>query len=136
MRYYYTDPLAAAWMVDKFRLTLNDGIGSARTVFHYAYEVGVEKFYIDADYTSFLLPQEDDLICMGNDVIAWVCRNGVVNEISPEVMRDFITIKSAECFIEDHEAKIIQRNGVAFMWPEREDLGDSLKQQLNDFFNM
>jgi hypothetical protein len=102
MRYYYDDPLAAAWMADKFGMVFR----------HYTYLVTGfcniydgdpapfgTVFYIHPDSLDLLEPMVGDLMRGSNN-------------------------KAAMYYMGDTQPKptahIVQRNGLAFMWPREE----------------
>lgn len=99
MRYFYSDPLAAAWMAKYFGMFYIDDYAFIK------YSVGqaiaeddgyvAEKIYIHCDSLHLLEPQVDD---MG------------IDENSYEKGREY-----------NVPAKIIFRNNIPFMWPESEE---------------
>lgn len=114
MKYYYTDPLAAAWMAKHF--------GMAFDIFAQPSGVRVEKekstakyiamlgdayrCYIHPDSLHLLEPKVGDLLLDDDPT------DGANRTWHLEGMPDAIKAKWNI---------IIQRNGIAFMWPEVEE---------------
>ena len=100
MKYFYTDPLAAAWMAANHGMvfqpfTINffhSDEGNRLLVTAY------EKFYIHAGSLHLLDLRHEDIVILRNDIGAW----GVFLNEMPE------------------DAKIVSRNGIPFHWPEIE----------------
>lgn len=138
-RYYYTDPLKAAWMAREFGMKLicyyepeDEGLEYAGDEESYPFEhaaihaemwgdVITEKCrrqYIHPDSLKILEPQVGDLI-----LFEW----GALTYVTPAWVHEF---KDGECRVvcgpqgpDDiclpiEECEIIQRNGKAFFWPE------------------
>ena len=114
MRYFYTDPLAAAWMAKHFGMEFQfkssdggffplteDAIIDALRPF----KTLKDKAYINPNSLHLLEPQADDVMMQGN--LPYCVIDSSVNSASHEWVRDGL-------------ARIIQRNGIAFMWPERD----------------
>jgi hypothetical protein len=118
-RFFYTDPLAAAWMARhfgmKFEPQLNSGL---RKVNHGGYvteaweienSYGLAKRqYIHPDSLPLLEPQVGDL------GLFRLYRDPTPSEVVPI----FITVP----VIKPDVIGIIQRNGVLFHWPESEEI--------------
>jgi hypothetical protein len=115
-RYFYTDPLAAAWMSRHFGMNIEDWPTSELCWFaHALYDepqspsdpVQAQRFYINPDSLYLLEP-------IINDVI-WTVRDGFY-----EVRRicDVYDKPQAQSW---RLHKIIERNGVGFHWPESEE---------------
>ncbi len=125
-RYFYTDPLASAWMAKHFGMKIapdprefpNPGDASFD-------EQGVmmqaslatmvapqwRKWYVHPDSLHLLERQVKDVIQSDR---------GNVNRIS--YFNDEGKIEDDDDFTwEIKDAKIIQRNGIPFMWPESEE---------------
>lgn len=128
-RFYYTDPLAAAWMENKFDMKfidLNGGdIWICEANYMYGENEQVDRSYIHPDSMHLLEPKERDL------VDGWAGRIGFVEEREDEEdITDGFTINvhggSWECPRESQgrtlQYEIIQRNGIAFHWPESEEV--------------
>lgn len=122
-RYFYTDPLAAAWMAKHFgmdvRIDCPDGerfldaitthgvntFGGAIAANNYT------RFYIHPDSLLLLEPQVGDALQL-ND------KPYIISLIGYEIER--------LAHRKRHEkARIILRNGIPFMWPESEPLPDT-----------
>ncbi len=107
MRYYYSDPLAAAWMGKYHGIEFSDGDSlqsccEAIGIFANDLE-GLGRFFIHPDSLNLLQPQAMDLVKIRNEY-------GVL-PIPPADMVERI----------DASYRIIQRGGIPFMWPEVED---------------
>lgn len=96
-RFYYTDPLAAAWMAkhfgmwftrESFHITLCDILDSI-------YEADPAKCYIHPDSMRLL-------------------------EVNPKTDLTLAGIANAMEAMPPNANRIIQRNGIPFMWPEGE----------------
>lgn len=127
-RYFYIDPLAAAWMAKHFGMKFENGIffeeflestewgtQPGRWIYrgdqefieenkeNQSHPIWPNKVYIHPDSVKLLEPQIDDLV---------------------ETTVDFCVDCGAEYghYFKGHYPikKIIQRNGIAFMWPEAE----------------
>lgn len=122
-KYFYTDPLAAAWMVKNFGMKLqsiNNGpvqfsmdeeseipkyemIGEMED--KYGWEV-INKAYIHPDSVHLLEPQKGDrLLWRGYGRTEWKYEEAYTHT----------TMKGWEFLI-------LQRNDKAFMWPESEEV--------------
>ncbi len=121
-KYFYTDPLAAAWMAKHHRMTMTAQLPSHTAHYLATQKLGNElhliqdylvseangPWHIHPDSLHLLKPQSGDLV--------YAC---------PEDSGEG-TFWRYELWGGDHVAcsdywsidKIIQRNGVAFMWPE------------------
>ncbi len=105
MKYYYTDPLKAAWMVKEHRLSMEEAIIiDIMIVFG---EGGLDylsendnKYYVDVACYDLLEPQVGDL-----------CYDGY---------GDYFIVRDNDHDIKD-ATLIIQRDGSAFFTPEVED---------------
>lgn len=110
-KYYYSDPLAAAWMAKAFCMKFEEaymkpycnGALFLDAWDHQDYE-GM-RFTIEIDSLHLLEPQVGD---------AWLSDHGLGKVQSPASGR-----RCAEQ-MKDDNAIIVQRNGVAFIWPEVE----------------
>lgn len=112
-RYYYTDPLAAAWMAEYFGmrfigdegqdLDLADGCGFWRGGTYYFYD-NEKLIYIHPDSVHLLEPQEGDLL--------WVA--------TPEGLAAEFHQSPSPYGGNQEVIETIQRNGKAFHWPEQE----------------
>lgn len=118
-RYFYTEPLAAAWMVKhfgmKFESCQNNGVSADYWPLTIAGHDESQRYYIHPDSLPLLEPQVGD----------WG-RGPYAGEVIG-VSESLITIhvperhngKSHFCQPRS-EFKVTSRNGVAFMWPEGE----------------
>lgn len=135
MRYFYTDPLKAAWMAKHFNIafmedtTLDSTPDDARNVcLDTAYEADcgwgrVEngKYYIEPDCYGMLKPQV-------GDIVTWTLNHGDDDEelVIKKVLQDGqVDIKWITHFFNDNQfcrynRKITQRYGKVFFTPETE----------------
>ncbi len=120
VKYYYTDPLAAAWMAKHFGMefiSYSDGLIENNNPIGFTDNF----FVIHPDSLHKLEPQEEDLVCYV--------------EYSQEIQKDGSphklvesyylgawkpTIKMGGIIYQNHYKKIIERNGIPFHWPEFE----------------
>lgn len=115
-RFYYDDPLAAAWMAKHFGMFFEDdvvdwrapcAVWGQRILFD-----DKRKRYIHSDSLPLLEPQTGDLVCGGKHRSVYSVG---VSDISTQYC---ITVEDARA-LEDLE--ILRRNGRAFHWPKREE---------------
>lgn len=119
-RYYYTDPLAAAWMAKHFGMKFtNDVATDSRCAENMGKllsmamdeEVTIHaRFIIHPDSQHLLEPQQWDVL-QAADSTAVSYYDGFYRKDEGFVFHDESAHKSV---------KIIQRNGLSFMWPESE----------------
>lgn len=110
MKYFYTDPLAAAWMANKFMMEFvaDDGREIIITDLGFdfknptALDRSPRKAFISPDSLHILGLCEGDL---GIDI------NGQIQRYDTEWSNPFIAILPM---------RVIYRNGTPFMWPEVE----------------
>ncbi len=119
MKYFYTDPLAAAWMAKHFRMkflsdTTKDETPDDASDYEAdtAYEADCgwgkakeRKYYIHPESLHLLEPKDDDMDDNGRDLT--INEYGIFSSYKGWAHGRF-------------DGKIIQRNGIAFMWPECE----------------
>jgi hypothetical protein len=128
-RYFYTDPLAAAWMAKHFGMEFHDEAGDAITI-----EVLLDdaihgeqvRNHVHPDSLPLLQPQAGDVVRFGDDRGHAEPRLVVEADFSGSPDDDNIAVLSS---FEPSwwnwnvvvQKSIIQRDGKAFMWPESED---------------
>jgi hypothetical protein len=124
MKAYYTDPLAAAWMLEKFGMKFDDN-----SIYIYqaiSGEIEYPKIYIHPDSMGILEPIEDDLIDMRPDGVVCVFLKDedydVLDANHPNIIEHFISnaVLKGDVPMIETSWSIIQRNNTAFMWPEFE----------------
>ena len=118
-KYYYTDPLAAAWMSKHFNINIEWADGTISddytgdNIVYYEKHLGTESpYYIHPDSVHILNPQVGDVIYIkldGGGVGIW----------------ETVDAEDSQYSI-NRGGKIIQRNNTAFMWPEVEEINDEL----------
>jgi hypothetical protein len=136
-RIFYTDPLAAAWMAKHFGMKFADGEGRTASVWYdtdgvfvsWDSIIPIERAYIHPDSRPlldpcvgdilrlyFYSPEEDDkhgavmtgFYAGGREAITWF-RAPKDGGIEKQLHK-----------IDDHQWRIIQRQGTSFHWPESE----------------
>lgn len=122
MKYYYTDPLAAAWMEKNFGMKIDAElpVQVRPTFLNYSRDGGYDflrtykletgnNLYIHPDSVKLLEPQEGD---EGVDKSNSQCefKNG----------QWLIDVDLDAVFYANEPVKIDKRNGIPFMWPEVE----------------
>lgn len=113
MKYFYTDHLAAAWMATYYGMkftTENGNDSSFITPIHFHEPENGDcyfgKLYIHPDSLHLLEPMDDD--------------KGV--DDSPDQCEHMGRwVKANDCRPVIDKVRIDKRNGVAFMWPEKEE---------------
>ena len=110
-RYYYTDPLAAAWMAQKFgmRFLINGSEFTQEIAREPSNDWGMANLYIHPGSLALLEPQVDDLVTVNGGQDAHIAFH-----------QDFIDALKANYTRFAGPIRIIQRNDIAFMWPEVE----------------
>ncbi len=111
MKYFYTDPLAATWMHRKFQMG-----------FHIRKQGALQPK--DKDFNYLSLTQEQ----MRKFGVSFVVRNECLYLLNPlqgdVIIGDYSGFEQIRFWdIADERKsfrKIIQRDGIAFMWPESE----------------
>jgi hypothetical protein len=115
-KYYYTDPLKAAWMLQEYKVKfqegfyINGGLDDRDGSWLDANDFN-QRLYIHPDCYEMFKPQVGDLV----EAIALIGNKnkfGVVNEVNDT------WIASDKFIYETKTVKIIQRNGKAFFIPE------------------
>jgi hypothetical protein len=118
--FFYTDPLAAAWMAKHFGMRFidegkdNEAYGEDLDSFFFEGQTGatiacIGPFVVHPDSLHLLKPQLGDIVSM------------------TKAMDRYAAVKDEqfiEAFEETGDYKIIQRNGIAFHWPESEPFSD------------
>lgn len=100
-RYFYTDPLAADWMVKHFGMEFEHrGIRDENSI-----------YIIHPDSLHLLEPQVGDLVTVNDAQDAHIAFH-----------QDFIDALKANYTLFSHPVRSIQRNAILFMWPESEEV--------------
>jgi hypothetical protein len=135
-RFFYTDPLAAAWMAKtygmQFSRSKGEGVYAHRTLCDWDWNHNTHKparFYIHPDSLTLLNPQVGDIVSVGSLALAadgsgqaWLDQNGPYG-VWIEFEGGFFGIDDT-ALTWNPASKIIQRDGKPFFWPLRE--GDHL----------
>ncbi len=122
-KYFYSDPLAAAWMARQFGMKFHPGTEPIKSIQRLPY--GPSRFNIHPDSLHLLEPQHGDIISpsssmMGIYIIgqnAMCDRN--MNAVPHTGYMDMETVKSIQSGWGKNT--ILQRNNIPFMWPESEE---------------
>lgn len=130
-RYYYTDPLAAAWMAKQYGMQFEPREKSWNKIEHWTSLIAeledchsIEedrargKYYIHPDSLPLLEPNIGDLVIFLNarttHIVSDVCSFASGYKT--------ISVQDKDNNFYPEELKIIQRNNIAFIWPEREEV--------------
>jgi hypothetical protein len=137
MMYYYTDPLAAAWMAKHFGMRFNcfsfELIGLIDefepTTFVYVTPENIAdaceqeiKAYIIPESLDILEPQPGDLMSVGK--ILYQCIPDIDSTVARSAEIKFLPQLEISRALHCHEkgkVRVLQRNGIVFMNPESED---------------
>lgn len=108
MKYFYKDPLAAAWMAKHFGMQFMDCAGFSVSANPAMADMSErhglsEAFYIHPDSVNLLEPQFRDIV-RGHD-----------DEVGTTI--HLYGFHSSSWTLE----RIMERNDIAFMWPESEE---------------
>jgi hypothetical protein len=116
VRYFYTDPLAAAWMAKHFGMKFNEGlptvefssdpVGRNMTAVLVTVDDLFPRFHVHPDSLHLLKPRVGDSTS-----------DGTVDENMGELQVHHIYEYYSEI---DGDTRIIQRDGKPFHWPEVE----------------
>lgn len=129
-RYYYADPLAAAWMAKHHEMKFEHLWMFDRSPFGcelaFSGNVNIQagsdnshvKFYIHPDSLHLLEPRKGDLVDLGRHGFAFVTDRDDNNINCALFNPDIGVFKDGYWHRRWHP--IIQRDGAVFMWPERE----------------
>lgn len=118
-RYYYTDPLAAAWMAKHFGMKFASENGAVAGITREGFTeftkggdnwLLLDRVYINADSLHLLEPQVGDVI-MGANYAMLVTHTEDGQYHGSLGGTPFTAIKGFH---------IIRRKGIPFMWPEKE----------------
>lgn len=131
MRYFYTDPLEAAWMSKRFGMQFNEIMGkdgksnlsksdggafAARYIENLDFPEG-QRYYIHPDSLYLLEPRDDDVGIWNQEWSGYAHEGRYTYPVFGKyASREPYT--AADYRPPMHT--IIQRNGIAFMWPESE----------------
>ena len=120
MKHFYTNLLAAAWMMDEFDMQFcrKDGVklqGDSGVLLSVAWD----RYYVHPDSIHLLTPQRGDLV-----LASYYHKTNYVYRLVTNVFKDGFEVGGFSRYgfgeaIDGREIhKIIQRNGVAFIAPE------------------
>jgi len=119
-RYYYTDPLAAAWMSKHFNIniewadgTITDNYTGDNIVYYEKYLGTESPYYIHPDSEHILNPQVGDLV----HNFRWQSHFMIERD------NDLLAVNNAMKV--GTRYSIIQRNNIPFMWPEVDEVKQS-----------
>jgi len=117
MKYYYTDPMAAAWMAKHFGMKftssfeLCDEYSHQNHCYYQAQGVADDKLFIHPNSLHLLEPQVGDLC------IRYPDKRGHCNYCGMDWLLQIESKEDLQLWNGDIH-KIIQRNGIAFMMPK------------------
>jgi hypothetical protein len=125
-RFFYTDALAAAWQAKHFEMRFWNG-GHEIHVLPLVDGEGTGRWYIHPDSLHLLEPKEGDLVKYGllshfgviGDRCEYDVEDGKLFRLSQTTEWDMG--ESFGFFASKRDAKIIQRNGIPFHWPQFEE---------------
>lgn len=117
MKYYYTDPLAAAWMAKHHKMRFLNRVGDEIFYRNMQDMMDLErmKFYIHQDSLHLLNLQVGDM------VKSKLGKHADTIIDSQDGIPVMTTIDAAEEILLNEDEVIIQRSGIPFMWPESEE---------------
>lgn len=119
MKYYYTDPIKAAWMIKNHQIKLVHEELNMDGIIHFGFNEGDGynhygakdgKFYIHPDCYEMLKPQVGDLIERPANKTQEVSYSKLTQQNRIDALLN-----------SDAQYQIIQRNGMAFFMPECEE---------------
>lgn len=126
-RYYYTDPLAVAWMSKWFGMRFEPPYNADNdfTILEVQSRCGqIIKFYVQDAILSLFGPQDGDVIQPSSSMQGfYIIGNNVMVDVNMNCMphTGYMDLKTAKSIEETWgKNKIIQRNAIPFMWPEVE----------------
>lgn len=112
LKYYYDCPIKAAWMAKYFGMKFEGGYAAQFLALDAASQIRDKNerdyYYIHPDSLHLLEPREGDLV-----KATWVGKGAPVSQC---LIYNAIEVLGSYW----HIGKIIQRNGIPFMWPEQE----------------
>lgn len=127
MRYYYTDPLAAAWMTkhfgmdyeqpEHFDINWNDAHTYCSRSGNWAIKNSGGRLYIHPDSLRLLEPAGKDVILIYDPETDMVWPDIWSIRFVDHPLQ-CVDIRNGQC---DDFKGIIQRDGILFMWPEHEE---------------
>jgi hypothetical protein len=128
MKYYYTDPLAAAWMADKFGMKFEHDFDFAAMIIQYDLMrrngKEVRNIYIHPESLYLLRPQEGDVIDSPIGIVKIKPREHQMTMVRSDMTMTqntrYTDIETANAMNSKWGIKIIQRAAAPFMWPEIE----------------
>ena len=140
-RYFYTDPLAAAWMTKHFGMKVHADVWQAdeycesrrpvplwvwaRKIEQFAKEECRERFYVSPDSLPLLTPRVGDMVTntvhgnRGRECSGLI--EGLLNDGRSAVITTSERHNGRRQFVECvGQLTIVQRDAQPFFWPERE----------------
>lgn len=123
MKYYYNNPLAAAWMCRFYAMRFMDKNGSPFDDFQFSFCYESESrndmpFYIHPDSLFLLKPKMHDLVRAKSYHGQWA--TGYVVHLRSSIDEFIIDTAPSLIFYAPDGVEIIQRDNKAFIWPESE----------------
>lgn len=118
-RWYYDDALAAAWMAERhgMKFEFGDLRYPEHAIRHRAYRREPIKTYVHPDSVALLEPAMGDLV---RDE-GWLINSDASSPMMPQLYQRISIAEYRDVVRARGHYEIIQRNGLAFHWPKRED---------------
>lgn len=114
MKYFYTDPLAAAWMAKHFGMKFENGDNFKSACEVAGATLDTMPFVIQRRSVRLLEPQQGDWIKADE------LTGGIVSDVSKE-NKEAVVYFDGYCIVPRFdEIEIVQRNDIAFMWPQKD----------------
>lgn len=129
-KYFYTDPLAAAWMAKHFGMKIEWSNEDGWQITHLIHQsimgnekVSIVKLYIHPDSLYLLDPQEGDIVNPSSSwQLAYIGSTILVKNMERMPNSTFMDINTINDISKKYgDVIIIQRKGIPFMWPESEE---------------
>lgn len=112
MKYFYIDPIAAAWMQKHFGMLFDLEVQGTLTPLADDFVFSMQHFEYAKKFGIKFLVREESLYLLTSqtgDVVEWPPDTGFLEFRILGEVTDY-----------DRDYKIVLRNGITFMWPERE----------------
>jgi hypothetical protein len=117
-QYYYTHWIDALYMDANHGLHTYDGKNPHT---HYgigAFKAGSGPWFVHPGSLGLLQPRVDDIVLIGDDTPALVCPNGFDDGGHEDLRHRCVELSEAVQLFEGDCLRVIQRDGVPFIWPE------------------
>jgi len=120
-RFFYTDPLAAAWMMKHHKMHIVDKYGDEiEEAYRRDPQVWLDPpYYIHPDSLHLLEPQIGDLVATRRGNESTTLYQPIELGGPKFFIEEFILF--GKTFKWEEIVRVVLRNGIAFMWPESEE---------------